>query len=222
MDWSTPIDAYCERLGPAFWAEPLNALTNLAFLVAAFVMWQRAAGVIAARLLCVILALIGIGSFLFHTFATPWAGMADVVPIAVFILVYLFLVNRDFVGFRGWKLWGATLAFFPYAAVMVPILNAIPFLRISSFYWTVPILLGIYGFALRARMPETVRGMWIGAGILALSITLRSLDAPLCAVFPVGTHIFWHLLNGVMLGWMIQVYLRAMQGAGLGKNRAPR
>jgi hypothetical protein len=26
-----PIDAYCERLGPGLWAEPLNALTNLAF-----------------------------------------------------------------------------------------------------------------------------------------------------------------------------------------------
>jgi hypothetical protein len=32
-----PIDAYCERLGPGLWAEPLNALTNLAFIVAALI-----------------------------------------------------------------------------------------------------------------------------------------------------------------------------------------
>jgi hypothetical protein len=32
-----PIDAYCERLGPGLWAEPLNAVTNLAFIVAAVI-----------------------------------------------------------------------------------------------------------------------------------------------------------------------------------------
>ena len=29
------IDIYCERLGPGFWAEPLNATSNLAFIVSA-------------------------------------------------------------------------------------------------------------------------------------------------------------------------------------------
>jgi len=36
------IDLYCERLGPGIWAEPINALTNLAFLVAAFAAWRLA------------------------------------------------------------------------------------------------------------------------------------------------------------------------------------
>ena len=44
MDWTAQIDGYCERLGPGFWAEPLNALTNLAFLIAALVMWRRTRG----------------------------------------------------------------------------------------------------------------------------------------------------------------------------------
>ena len=34
------IDLYCERLSPGIWAEPINALTNLAFLVAAFAAWR--------------------------------------------------------------------------------------------------------------------------------------------------------------------------------------
>ena len=33
--WLTPIDNYCERLGPGLWAEPLNAATNGAVLAAA-------------------------------------------------------------------------------------------------------------------------------------------------------------------------------------------
>ncbi len=42
--WLTPIDNYCERLGPGFRAEPLNAATNGAFLAAALyalVLWRR-------------------------------------------------------------------------------------------------------------------------------------------------------------------------------------
>lgn len=39
------IDIYCERIDPTFWAEPLNAVSNGAFLIAAFaagyLVWQR-------------------------------------------------------------------------------------------------------------------------------------------------------------------------------------
>jgi hypothetical protein len=34
--WSTPVDLYCERTDPSFWAEPINALSNLSFLLAAW------------------------------------------------------------------------------------------------------------------------------------------------------------------------------------------
>lgn len=30
----TPVDLYCERTGSGLWAEPANALTNLAFIAA--------------------------------------------------------------------------------------------------------------------------------------------------------------------------------------------
>ena len=61
MRWTETIDAYCERLGPAYWAEPINAVTNAAFLIAAAVMWGRSRGLPVARLLCAILAVIGVG-----------------------------------------------------------------------------------------------------------------------------------------------------------------
>ena len=38
-----PVDDYCERLGPGLWAEPLNLVTNLAFLIAA-ILWRRCRG----------------------------------------------------------------------------------------------------------------------------------------------------------------------------------
>ena len=103
MELMRQIDGYCERTDAAFWAEPINALSNLAFVIAAIWMWRASSGLAAARLLSAILFAIGVGSFLFHTFATVWAAIADVVPIVLFVLVYLYLVNRDIVGLRRWS-----------------------------------------------------------------------------------------------------------------------
>ena len=206
--WNTQFDGYCERTDFTFWSEPVNAVTNGAFIFAAIWMWRRSVGVPGARLLSAILFAIGVGSFLFHTYATVWAVIMDVVPIGMFILVYLYLVHRDFVGLPLWASVLATAGFVPFAAVVVPVLNQVPFFAISNFYWTVPILLLTYAFGLRKKLPHEARGMVIGAVILCTSITLRSLDEGLCADWPMGLHFLWHILNAVMLAWMIEVYLR--------------
>ena len=43
MDLTRAIDIYCERIDTAFWAEPVNAVTNLAFILAALYGWRLAA-----------------------------------------------------------------------------------------------------------------------------------------------------------------------------------
>lgn len=217
MDWHSHIDAYCERIDPGFWSEPINALTNLAFLAAALWVWPRVAGLPLARALAAILFTIGMGSFLFHTFATPWAALMDVVPIGAFILLYLFAVHRDVIGLGFWPALGATALFIPFAAITVPLLGMLPFFGISAFYWTVPILLVIYARALR-RTPQITRGFLTGAGLLALSISARSVDETLCNFIPFGTHFLWHVFNAVMLAWMILVYRRHML-AGAARDR---
>ena len=43
MDLTRQMDLYCERLDPGFWAEPLNAVTNLSFILAALFCWAMLA-----------------------------------------------------------------------------------------------------------------------------------------------------------------------------------
>ena len=214
MDWTRAIDAYCERTDPGFWAEPINALTNLAFVFAAIVMWRRTPVALGGRILSGILFLIGVGSFLFHTFATPWAGMLDVAPILAFVLVYLFLANKDFWGLPIWGAFVGTLAFIPYAALTTQVFAVLPFFNVSSFYWPLPLLIGGYAILLRKRMPETAVGLAIGTGLLCVSLTARSVDESQCVAIPHGTHFLWHILNAIMLGWMIEVWRRHI-GTGL-------
>ena len=211
MDWSAQVDLYCERSGPEFWAEPVNAITNGAFLIAAAVMGWRLRGACGAGLawaMVAVLAAIGVGSFLFHTHATVWAGIADVLPILAFVLIYVFAAARDMLGWRA--LWAglAVLAFLPLAAALGTGFRALPFFAISAGYWPIVVVILGVATALRRRTPATARGLAAGAAILSLSLMFRSLDQALCDVLPLGTHFLWHLLNALMLGWMIEVYRR--------------
>lgn len=210
MDWTRQIDSYCERLGPDYWAEPVNALTNLAFVIAAAIMWPRVRGLPLAQALCVVLAVIGVGSWLFHTHATAWAALADVLPILIYILVYIYAANRAYWDLRPLPALGLTALFLPYAAATAPLFGMIPGLGSSAGYAPVPLLIAIYALLLRHRLPRVARGLAIGAGLLIASLIFRTIDEPLCGVVPFGTHFMWHILNATMLGWMIEVYRRHM------------
>jgi hypothetical protein len=218
MDWFRAVNNYCERTDPGYWSEPVNAITNAAFILAAIWGWRiaSAAGDTGGRVLAAILAAIGVGSYLFHTHAQIWSLYADVIPIQVFILAYLYLATVRFFAVPWWGGALAVLAFIPYAAVTARGLGALvgP-LNGSIGYVPVPILIAAYAVALRHRRPEAARGLAIGAGILALSLVFRTLDAGICAAFPLGTHFLWHLLNAAMLGWMIGVVVEGHGPASL-------
>ncbi len=219
---SRPIDIYCERVADTFWAEPVNALTNAAFILAAVALgaqrvWRNGNG-LAATLstlwLILLIAAVGIGSFLFHTVARPWAGAADVIPIILFIFSFFALAMRRLLGLPWWGAALATLAFFGFSlgfrAVTPPILNN------SNGY--VPALLALTLLSVFLLVRDGVQST--GARWLALaaasflgSITFRWLDdqtGALCAQFPLGTHFLWHLLNGVVL----YAAVRAITGTG--------
>ncbi len=213
MEWTRYIDGYCERLGPEYWAEPVNAVTNAAFVIAALIMWRRVQGPKhgLARALCVTLALIGIGSYLFHTHAVMWSAVADTTPIAIFVLLYIFASNRAFWGMSRMWAFGATLLFSPFSFIALPMFERLPVLHVSAGYLPVPAMIAIYAVLLRRRLPEVSKGLWIGSLLLMVSLTFRSLDEMVCSSVPMGTHFLWHILNAIMLGWMIEVYRRHLE-----------
>jgi hypothetical protein len=221
MGWFEQVDGYCERLGPGFSAEPLNALTNAAFLIAAVWVWPRTAGLPLARAMAGMLAVIGVGSFLFHTFANRLTGVMDVAPILGFILLYVFAASRDMLGLKGWQAGLTVAAFLPYAALTVPLWSRVPGLGSSAGYMPVPVLILAYAWLMRTRAPATARGLAAGALLLLVSLGFRTVDGPLCGVWPLGTHFLWHVLNGIMLGWMILVYVRHRRDVAQCDTRDP-
>lgn len=130
MDFSRRIYGYCERgLSDGFWAEPFNAVTNGAFIFAALF-----GLIIALRLrrldgptgwLIGLTFTVGVGSFLFHTYAQVWAAMTDTIPILMFILSYFAIAMNRFGGFG----WGRSIALM--LACLVLLIAASYFLRLG-------------------------------------------------------------------------------------------
>ncbi|KQQ45639.1 hypothetical protein ASF58_18860 [Methylobacterium sp. Leaf125] len=128
-DWLAPICAYCERGDPGFWAEPVNALSNGAFLVAAALATARVrrarTGDAPALLLSALVAVVGVGSFLFHTLAVRWSLLADVIPIALFIYAYFLLAMRRYFDLGIGAALAATLAFAAFNLGLEPALDGL-------------------------------------------------------------------------------------------------
>ena len=218
MDLSKPIDIYCERLDIGIWAEPINAVTNIAFILAAIIMWLRCKNLVEGKILSFLLFSIGCGSFLFHTYAQTWAALLDVTAILIFILTYIFVANRRFLVWSKMVSLIGVILFFPYQLLLVSILSNIQFFGLSVQYIPVAILIFIYSGLLRKSEPNLSRGLFIGAAILCLSIISRTVDEPLCSILSVGTHFVWHILNAIMLSWMIEILRRHMlAGYSLGR-----
>ncbi|TXN72053.1 ceramidase domain-containing protein [Methylobacterium sp. WL6] len=214
MDWFEPIAGYCERGSPAFWAEPVNAVSNAAFLVAGTVAFRRARTVDdrPAAALALLTAIVGVGSFLFHTLAVRWAMLADVVPIAVFIHAYFFLAMVRFLRFGLVAAAAATLAFAGFGFGLVPALDAaagrsVETLTNGSVDY-LPAVLALLGVALGLRWlgdPSPTGERLVALALLfGVSLALRTMDRSVCARVPVGTHFLWHLLNaGILCGLVV-------------------
>lgn len=207
---NAPLDLYCERNSAAFWAEPVNALTNLSFIVAALaLLWlmrrpdTRPDG--AARFLTANVALIGIGSFLFHTRADRWTMFADVLPIFVYQLVFLGAYARWVIGLGAAAVAGL-LACFLALAVGFARLPA-EWLNGSLAYGGAFVFvagIGLYHLRSGKREPWIVLA---ALGVFAVSVGFRAVDLAICTEGALGTHFLWHLLNGLVLYLTTRAYL---------------
>ena len=51
----------------------------------------------------------------------------------------------------------------------------------------------------RKRAPQTARWLKLASALFLVSITCRAIDQAICPVWPIGTHLGWHLVNAAML-----------------------
>ncbi len=217
MNWYEPIDIYCERLSAQFWAEPFNALTNIAFILAAiigFIVAKKYNRLDFVNVLLILLAVaIGVGSFLFHTYANAWSEYADLIPIASLALIYIAFSVRRFFN-KSWL--GVTFIALLYFGASAVILYFIAPLAKDSFAWLngshiyAPVLLGllVMSFSLLFAKHRAVNLMLLATITFIISLSFRTMDKAICESFPTGTHFIWHSLNGLMIAVLLVAIIK--------------
>lgn len=211
----THLDGYCERAGmPGLWAEPVDVISNIAFLIAAYLAWRKwgNAGGKDISLLIALLAAIGVGSAIWHLAGSGVAVLFDVIPILLFMNVYLmsFLVR---VAGCGWR--GAVIGFLAFQMLNAASETFLPrgMLNGSVMYlpaYSVLALMTLYLFRTRHPAAKTLLGITL---LWSLSIAFRTMDMTICPMFPLGTHFLWHILNAVVLYKLIGLLAAAPQRA---------
>lgn len=210
MDWTAPIDIYCERVGTEYWAEPLNAISNGAFILASIyvlAIWRaESPRDRPALFFAVMIGIIGVGSFLFHTFANQWSVIADVAPIMVMIYGFFALVLNRYVGLGAIGTILSLVVFFALTYGINTLLT--PSLGGSAGY--VPALLALVAIGLYLTILGDTFGRTLltAAAIFFLSLTIRTLDMPVCNALPIGIHYFWHILNAITLAVLVVGVIR--------------
>ncbi len=204
------IDNYCERLEPGLWAEPLNAVTNAAFLVAAFLAWLLARRENAVNVQTVILialiAMIGVGSALFHTFATTLTLLSDVFPILLFQIAFIWFYSLFVMKLSVIKAAGL----FGVFMVLTVLAEKAPAHILNGSLGYGPAILFLFGFGIwhwRTKMRERYV-LLIASIVFMISLASRSVDMAVCDALPFGTHFMWHILNGCVLYLAVRGFIK--------------
>ncbi len=199
MNWFEPDQLNCERLDPSFWAEPANALTNLAFVLAGLIILTRKQQ--PAHVLGALIILIGLSSFLFHTFSDRITGTLDVLSIGIYLVAYAWL----------WPKWVTRTGYRMQALSVVALLLAIvvavwlvwalkpiwPDLPPGAYLGAWVYVLGL-AILNATRQKRASRWLWATAGLFLVALTTRQLDMLLCESLG-GLHWLWHILNAMVL-----------------------
>jgi len=201
------INYYCERGAERnFFAEPINFLTNFCFIIAAFLIFKllKTSGSLNKKnsdiiILATVFATIGIGSGAFHSIPNQATLLLDVIPIAIFIHLY---ITVFFVRIIGLKIWQAiiVLSIFIGAGILSENTFDPDTLNGTIMYVPTYAMLLFMSSLIFLTKKQGAKYLLITTFIWTFSLIFRTFDEQWCSQTQhLGTHFMWHILNSVVL-----------------------
>jgi len=204
LGFSLPI--YCERHGFGLLGEPLNLITNIAFLIAAAFAYEFARKAKTHKnyllFLTFIVAAVGIGSSIFHAAPNQFTILLDALPIYIFIASTLLLLLQRLT--ESWRVAMFIVAGFIGVEIIASILIPASFLNGSIRHALTLIFVVSLLIITLKRFGKVAMGLLPVLGLYVLAITARSIDQLVCSNFSLGTHFLWHILNGISCYFVIK------------------
>lgn len=187
---------YCERQNTQFFFEPLNSISNAAFLISAYYalkyIKENKTRDNKIQRLPYIIGLIGIGSFMFHSFRNQITNYADVIPIYFFIVFSIFIALQKLIKKKHLVYALITIFGLVQLGMYFTLLN---YLYGSINYIVTLTTLLILAFAIYKKYGKALfLPMAFFIATFGTALVFRNIDFIICPYFSFGTHYLWHIL----------------------------
>jgi len=195
-----PLPVYCEGGNfLEFLAEPLNATSNVAFILVGFGIYKllikHRIQKVEYRVVLILIFLIGFGSFFWHTTRNSFTLLLDAIPSALSftLITYIFLSklikNKAF----AFLIAGLLLPSRFFISSIAPT-DTISSLIRNSVNATVFLVIIAWSFKKYGRI--AFEGLVV-LSVYLTAIIMRGIDLQVCQTFPLGTHFLWHIMNAL-------------------------
>ena len=145
------------------------------------------------RILIGLAASVGVGSFLFHTFATVLTKYLDIIPILMFQVFFIWVYARRQMGWSPAASGGLLAGFVAASVAGLAWRNVLNGSLSYAPAWLLLVALGAYHIRHARRKPWQ---LMIAAILVLIALVFRTIDLAVCETLPFGTHFLWHLING--------------------------
>ena len=204
----------CERTALGAWAEPLNVLSSLAFIIVAVSIYRyykrhedvQKKWIWDIHALTFLTFIIGVNSLVFHAHPTPTTELADTITIVMFSIIYfwcvLFRIGRC-------NLFQAGICFTAFLGFSHILVHQFPrALNDSIGYLSSMIALIMIAVHLHLKARPSSSHFMLAAIIGVVSLFCRAIDREVCSMFPTGTHFVWHTLNATLIFILLKQLVR--------------
>lgn len=196
----------CERNGgDGIWAEPLNALSNIAFIIVAMALLRyyrkhpdiKGFWLYDIHLLTFLVLCIGVCSTVFHMVPSAQTEVIDTIPIVLFINIFFVSTVIRITNCNWLETIVCYLAFAGFTHIVVTHFpNA---LNDSIGYLSTMAALCVIALYLNIKRRSSARAFLLAALLGVISLFFRAIDSGVCDVFPFGSHFMWHILNASLI-----------------------
>ena len=201
---------YCEALG----FQLVNVISNFAVLIAAYFAYQvllkNNIRNFYLRILTLFIALVGIGSMLWHAFPNPLTNLADVLPLSVAILLSFYFLLSKVVSSGSLR----SIILFNFVLIQAPFVSGLFY----SFNGFIPYTITLAAFVVLFWRFSKKYGSLTrqGAPVLVafgVALVFRTVDLSVCPVIGIGTHFLWQIFIALTFYLTIRFFIKIEQAS---------
>lgn len=204
------MDFYCERVNDNFFNEPINAISNIFFLIISVFTYRLQKELKVKKIfyfLPILIFCIGLGSFFFHLKPNTITLYLDVFPIFLFSVLFIILFNKYELKISALNNFLFIFSYLLLFVFITPMLSY-EFLNGSEFYFVNYLVLAIYTIILFFKKSQNFKLIFLALLIFNISIILRTIDNLVCDIFKIGTHFLWHIINAYLLFILSKIFFK--------------